>query len=216
VSFKNKLNWGRLIWTLLLCWYFINFANNFLNSLNAEKAQIPFVFFNLLIIWMGIEYYFGSPYFQSGTVILPGILKILFAIFFYSVTVYSIADYVTLNMTQLKALYPYVNIIGLVLFALGIIIRIWTLFELIFFFNNSHTANIFRYFNMGNLKIARHPRYLGTLLQTIAIPMLFSSYLGFILTVLIGPYLICLEIETEEKLILQKQAFLSKNKNQKL
>ncbi|MBS4015891.1 MAG: isoprenylcysteine carboxylmethyltransferase family protein [Candidatus Latescibacteria bacterium] len=193
----KKLNFWRLVWTLFVTWYFINFSRNFFNSLTSDKAQIPVVFFIILVLWMTLEYYFASPFFQSGIVVMHGWLKLFFSLFFYVMAIYSITDYVSLNWTQVSFAYPYLNIAGLIVFALGVLIRLATLFHLL----NQPQNKLVR---SGLFNVCRHPRYLGTLLQIIAIPLIFSSYLGLIASLIFGLLLIYLEMQAEEQ-VLSKQ-----------
>jgi protein-S-isoprenylcysteine O-methyltransferase Ste14 len=193
----KKINFWRLVWTLFVTWYFINFSRNFFNSLTSEKALIPIIFFIILVLWMAFEYYFTSPFFQSGIVAIHGWLKLLFSLFFYVMAIYSIADYISLHWTQVSIAYPYLNIAGLIVFIIGVLIRLTTLFQLL-----NQTQN--KFIRSGLFNVCRHPRYLGTILQIIAIPLVFSSYLGLIASLSIGLLLIYLEMQTEEQVLLKQ------------
>ncbi|MEO0091360.1 MAG: methyltransferase [candidate division WOR-3 bacterium] len=182
---------GRFLWTVFVSWYFINFSRNFFNSLTPTKSQIPIIFFIILVLWMAIEYYFGSPFFQSGLVEIGSKRRSVFSLFFYSITIYSIADYSSLNWTQLNILYPYINILGLILFISGVLLRFWTLLILI-------RTPVQKLMSKKSFQICRHPRYLATLIQTISIPLVFSTYMGFILAVVVGALIINNEIKIEE------------------
>ncbi|MEO0082798.1 MAG: methyltransferase [candidate division WOR-3 bacterium] len=182
---------GRFLWTLFVVWYFINFSHNFFNSLNPLKASIPFLFFIILVCWMGIEYYFNSPFWQSGIIVPPKLEQTLLAIFLYGSAIYSIADYSALNLTQLDFLNPYINILGIAIFLVGVLLRIYTLLELL---KNPHQ----HFFKITIFQTCRHPRHLGTILQVIAIPLIFSSYLGLVI-IFVCLYLIYRIMSNEEK-----------------
>lgn len=193
----KKLNIGRLLWTLFVTWYFINFSRNFFPSLLTERTQIPVVFFFILVSWMAIEYYFTSPLWQSGLVAFRSIYKLLFSLLFYAGTIYCIADYSSLHFTQLSFAYPYLNIAGLIVFTIGVLIRLLTLFEL---YNQPEN----KLPKSGSFNVCRHPRYLATLLQIIAIPLVFTSYLGLLINAIIGIVLIYKLLYIEEHLLLKK------------
>jgi protein-S-isoprenylcysteine O-methyltransferase Ste14 len=183
---------GRFIWTAFVTWYFINFSRNFFSSLIPDQAKLPTIFFLILVLWMALEYYFGSPFYQTGIIPPPTLERVLFSIFFYANTIYCIADYSNLHWTQLSFLYPYLNVIGLVLFAIGVILRYYTLFELL----KLPPSKLPR---SGFFNVCRHPRYLATTIQVIAIPLVFTSYLGLIIAITIELFLIYREMQAEEK-----------------
>jgi len=181
---------GRFIWTLFVTWYFINFSRNFFNSLTPDMSKIPALFFLFLVLWLAIEYYFGSPFLQSGIVSPPSLARIIFAIFFYGNLVYCIADYSYYHWSQLTL--PFINIIGIIIFSIGILLRYYTLYELL-------RLNPHKFPKSGIFNACRHPRYVATALQTISIPLFFSSYLGFLFSVFIGLPIIYFEIKDEER-----------------
>jgi len=194
MAFIRTFRFGRLIWTLIVTWYFINFGRNFFNSIAPERSQIPFLFFFILVLWMAVEYYFGSPFFQSGIVPPPTNERTFFSIFFYAYTIYCIADYSSLNWTQLRFLEPYLNIIGLIIFTISVLLRYFTLFELL----RLPTQKLPK---SGIFQTCRHPRYLATIFQIISIPLVFTSYLGLVLALVIGLYIIYKEMKAEEKIL---------------
>lgn len=191
VSFIKKFQIGRFLWTVFVSWYFINFSRNFFNSLTPTKSQIPIIFFGILVLWMAVEYYFSAPFFQSGIVEINSKTRNIFSLFFYSLAVYSIADFSSLNWTQLNIFYPYINILGLVLFICGSLLRLWTLSILL-------TTPAQKLINKRVFQICRHPRYLATLIQTVSLPLIFSTYLGFIWASVVGILIINYEIKVEE------------------
>ncbi len=196
MAFIKTFRFGRFLWTAFVTWYFINFSKNFFGSLTSDRIQIPVIFFLILVLWMAIEYYFSSPLFQSGIVKPVFFERILFSIFFYATTIYCIADFTTLHWTQVNFAYSYLNIIGIVIFGIGVLLRYFTLFELL-------RLPAQKLPKSGIFQVCRHPRYLATILQTIAIPMVFSSYLGIILALFLGLYIIYREMRAEEKILIK-------------
>ncbi len=192
--FIRAFRFGRLIWTLFVTWYFINFSHNFFYSIAPERSQIPILFFFILVLWMTVEYYFGSPFFQSGIVPPPATERTFFSIFFYANAIYCIADYSALNWTQLTSLYPYLNIVGIIVFTIGVLLRYFSLFELL-------RLPAQKLPKSGIFQICRHPRYLATIIQIISIPLIFISYLGIIMALVIGLYIIYKEMNAEEKIL---------------
>lgn len=208
MTFVRTLRFGRLIWTLFVTWYFINFSRNFFSSFSPEKAEIPTVFFFILVLWMAVEYYFGSPFFQSGIVQSSSTEKTIFAIFFYANAIYCIADYSALNWTEFSLLYPYLNIIGIIIFTIGVLLRYFTLFELL-------RLPALKLPKSGIFQVCRHPRDLATILQTISIPLICTSYLGLVFALVIGLFIIYKEMQAEERILTKnfKEEFIQYQKN---
>lgn len=204
---KNFRFW-RLLWTLFVVYYFINFSRNFFDDAIPEKAMIPTVLFFIITIWLAFEYYFGSPFFQSGMVEMRTVWRGLFALFFYPFACFCIADFVWLRWTQLWFLYPVINIIGLLIFIFGVLLRIYSLFIVLGLPDK-------KFIPKGIFKISRHPRYLATFIQLIGVGLALSSYLGLILAVIIGLPLIWLEIRYEEKALAEhfKTEYISYQKS---
>jgi hypothetical protein len=79
----------------------------------------------VLIIWLAYEYYQKNIFFQSG--FIPDALyfwlsRALFALFFYSALVIGIATIIWWPRNQI-GLYPFINIIGLIVLILSIFRR---------------------------------------------------------------------------------------------
>jgi len=188
---KTKIKWKRLIWTLLVSMYFIVFFRNMFRDALGGNHLLAVVFSTAFTIWMAFEYYFGSPFFQSGIVEPPRLWKGLFALFFYPFLGYCAADYTWTHTTQLSALSPYLNMAGIVVFLVGGYLRLSTL-------NTAMHAPAGRLLRKGLFQTVRHPRYLATLVQVIAIPLVFSSWLGLLLALVIGIPLVWAEVRVEE------------------
>jgi len=196
MTFIRTFRFGRFLWTIFVTWYFINFSRNFFSSLNPDLSQIPTVFFLVLVLWMAIEYYFSSPFFQSGIVKPLFFEHNIYSVYFYSTTIYCIADYTSLHWTQIRLTSPILNIIGIIIFTFGVLLRYFTLIELL-------RLPAHKLPKSGIFQVCRHPRYLATILQTIAIPLVFSSYLGLLLAMIVGFYLINREMRAEEQILLK-------------
>lgn len=187
---------GRLLWTIFAIFYGITFSKNFLNDAIEENASIYILFAVILIIWMGIEFYFGFPFFQSGILKEEnGFLKTLFAFFFYPFLGFCIADRIGASWSQIRFIAPLFKSLGLLIFLLGTFLRLYSLYYII---NSKSYRAILK---TPPYKLCRHPRYLGTLLQVIGIPLIFSSYLGIILGIGIGLPIILKEIQWEERVL---------------
>lgn len=189
---RVRLRWRRLIWTVLVSFYFMIFAWNLFNDALPGNSSVPIAFFFCFTLWMAVEYYFGSPFFQSGIVEAAPVWKSLFAIFFYPFLGYCVADYTWSRWTQIPFVQPYLNVLGIMIFAGGSVIRLSTLFQVL-------RAPAGRLIRSGLFRQVRHPRYLGTLVQMIAIPLVFGSWLGLVLAMAVGLPLILAEIRTEER-----------------
>jgi protein-S-isoprenylcysteine O-methyltransferase Ste14 len=191
LSFWKRIRGGRLIWTLLVTFYFVNFFRTMFSDALPGQALIPIIFAVAFTVWMAIEYYFESPFFQSGVVQPSQLWKSLFALFYYPFLGYCAADYVWNRWTQMGPLSPYVNIFGILVFALGSALRFETLATLVRSSEN-------RLVRSGFFRFSRHPRYLATLLQVLAVPLVFSSWSGILLALAIGLPLTLVEIRYEE------------------
>lgn len=192
----KNFRFGRLIWTLFVTYYFINFSRNFFEDAIPEKAIIPSVFFFIFVSWLAFEYYFGSPFFQSGLVEMSPLWRGFFALFFYPFFAFCVADFIWLHWGQLN-LYPAINLIGILIFLLGVLLRIYSLFILL-------SLPEKKFIPKGIFKACRQPRYLGTMIQLIGIASVFSSYLGIILTIFIGFSLILIEVRYEDKVLAEQ------------
>jgi protein-S-isoprenylcysteine O-methyltransferase Ste14 len=171
--------------------YFIIFFRNMFHDALDGGSGLPVAFSWLFTIWMGIEYYFGSPFFQSGIVEPSQLWKGVFAFFFYPFLGYCAADYTWTHTTQLAFLSPYINIVGIAGFVLGAYLRLDSL-------RTALRVPGGKLLRSGLFRKVRHPRYLATLVQMLAIPLVFSSWLGLLLALAIGLPLIWAEIRSEE------------------
>ncbi|MCS7249533.1 MAG: hypothetical protein N2323_00845 [candidate division WOR-3 bacterium] len=195
MEFNKKLKWGRLVWCLFLFIYFFHFFKNLFLSSLSQNFLIPIIFFITLSYWMIIEYYFSSPFFQSGIVEYHQGLRIIYSLYFYPFLIFNGVDYCYSSFSQIEFLKPGINIFGLIIFFIGTFLRIITLFiALISSLKELPKRIIYR-------KISQ-PRYLATLIQLISIPFTFSSFLGFLLLPL-GILIIIYEAKYENKILIK-------------
>jgi protein-S-isoprenylcysteine O-methyltransferase Ste14 len=195
----KTIRWTRLLWTVLVTFYFVIFFRNLFRDALSSQSWLPVLFFVCFTLWMAFEYYFGSPFFQSGVVEPPRLWKTLFALFFYPFLGFCVADNVWQHWTQFPGLYPLVNLLGVALFLVGAGLRLSSLRTLL----RSPSGKLVR---SSLFRFVRHPRYLGTLLQMLAAPLVFTSWLGLLLALAIGLPLILLEIRAEESGLRQSYA----------
>lgn len=189
---SGGIRWGRLIWTLFVVLYLINFAKNLFGDVAQNESAIPIVYFIVWLCWLGVEFYLGALFFQSSLVMnFNPWLKAGFALFFYAMQ--GLAPWDAFAGTQIRFAYPVFNILGLLLFGLGVFIRIWSL---VVFKLAKNPRDVLK---TRPWLISRHPRYIGMLLVMFAIPLVFFSPWAMLATVVIGLPLWYLEIRFEEK-----------------
>lgn len=191
MNFNKKLKWGRLLWCLFLFIYFSHFFRNLFLSSLSKNVFVPIFFFITLSYWMIIEYYFSSPFFQSGIVECHKFLRVIYSLYFYPFLIFNSADYCYKNFSQINFLKPAINIFGLFLFFSGTILRLITLFIVI----NASLNNLSKQIVYKKI---RQPRYLATLIQLISIPFTFSSFIGFLL-ISIGILITIYQAKYEDK-----------------
>uniref|UniRef100_A0A7V5Y0K4 Isoprenylcysteine carboxylmethyltransferase family protein n=1 Tax=candidate division WOR-3 bacterium TaxID=2052148 RepID=A0A7V5Y0K4_UNCW3 len=194
MNFNKKLKWGKLLWCLFLFIYFFFFFKNlFLSSLSYNQ-WLPIIFFIVLSYWMIIEYYFSSPFFQSGIYEYHKVLRTLYSLYFYPFLIFISVDYCYKNLSQINFLKPVINIFGLLIFLIGTALRLITLFLAL---NSSSLNNLTQ---KPIYKKIRQPRYLATLIQLIGIAFTFSSFIGLLLLP-IGILIIIAEARYEDKFL---------------
>jgi hypothetical protein len=83
---------------------------------------MPYIYTMVLIIWLAYEYYQKNIFFQSGFIpdtVYFWLPRALFALFFYSALVIGIATIIWWPRNQI-GLYPFINLVGLIILALSI------------------------------------------------------------------------------------------------
>lgn len=189
---KSGIRWGRLLWTILVVAYLMNFAKNLFLDVAGDKAAIPIIYFVLWLLWLGVEFYLSALFYQSSLVPrFNAWLKAAFAIYFYGLQ--GLAGWDAFGGTQLHFLYPLFNIIGLLIFAAGIAIRLWAL--VVYRGTKDRRKVLFT----KPWQMSRHPRYIGMLLIMFAVPLVFFSPWGMLATIVIGLPLWYLSIRFEER-----------------
>lgn len=208
-GFVLKFRTGRFIWTVLVTLYFLIFFTNFFHDAAPGRSIIQLIFAYLFILWLGVEYYYGSPFFQSGVVEPNGLGRALFAFFVYPLFVYLGGDYIWWHWTQIPLPPAIFGVIGLLIFGLGVYLRLVTLFSLLGIIQTKPDSTELRipvkkFLNLKWQKRCRHPRYLGTLIQLLGAALIFNSWGGLILVLIFGLPLIWLQVRYEERVLSQK------------
>ncbi|MGQ9677879.1 MAG: methyltransferase family protein [bacterium] len=199
---------GRFIWTIVVSLYFLVFFTNFFVDAMPEHRAVPLICAYLFVLWLAVEYYFGSPFFQSGVVAPPPVWRGVFAFFVYPYILYVNADFIWWHWTQIPVNHLITGILGLIIFGGGIYLRLVTLFGLIRIAQVKPGSGelvfpVRRFLELKWQKICRHPRYLATLMQLIGIGLVFRSWGGLILVLMLGLPLILIQAHSEEKALAQ-------------
>lgn len=97
-----------------------------------------------------------------------------------------------------------VKVIGLGLFLAGVSIRVVAVRTLGKYFSPElRTLQDHRLVDYGLYKYIRHPAYLGSFLFSVGIPLIFSSFYGFLLMLALFPCFLY-KIKFEERMLLEK------------
>ncbi len=196
-SRKQGFKFGRLLWTLFVVLYLINFFKNFFADIAAGEAFLPTLYFTLCLLWLGVEFFFETLFYQSGLVESFNFwLKTGFAVYFYGL--HALVGWDAFAGTQVRFLFPILNIVGLIVLLAGIAVRLWALFAI-----QKHKKNLRQVLSSPPWKWSRHPRYIGMLLIMFAVPLVFFSPWGMLATVVIGLPLWYLSIRWEERSLLK-------------
>jgi protein-S-isoprenylcysteine O-methyltransferase Ste14 len=205
-SFVLKFKTGRFVWTGLVTGYFLIFFTNFFQDAVPGQAVIPTIFAYLFVLWLALEYYFGSPFFQSGVVEPNPWLRALFAFFVYPYFAYLGADFIWWRWTQIPIPASLSGIIGLAVCGLGVYLRLATLFALLGIVQTkSGGAELLipakRFLGLKWQRFCRHPRYLAILIELFGSALVFNSYGGLILLLILGLPLVILQVRYEERVL---------------
>ncbi|MEO0070765.1 MAG: hypothetical protein ABIK39_01580 [candidate division WOR-3 bacterium] len=197
---------GRFIWTVLVTAYFLIFFTNFFSDTIPDRLVIPLIFSYSFVLWLAVEYYFGSPFFQSGIVEPSPIWRAFFAFFVYPYLGYLGADFIWWHWTQLPVPNYISGILGLLIFGFGVYLRLATLFSFLRIIQIKPGSDQVlipakKFFNLKWQRFCRQPRYLATLIQLIGAAFAFNSYGGLILTLIIGFPSILIQARYEEGLL---------------
>ncbi len=209
-AFVTRFRLGRFLWTTLVTFYFLIFFRNLLHDALPDSATLPLVFASCLVLWLATEYYFGSPFFQSGVVEHSAFWRGVFAFFVYPLLGYVAADFIWWHWTQIPVPAVLTGSVGLAMFGLGTYLRLATLFDLLRIIRGrpagkgraaTEPAAIpeRQFVRLRLQQLVRHPRYLGTLVQLLGAALVFRSWGGLALVVLLGVPIIIQQVRYEDR-----------------
>ena len=207
-SFVRRFKTGRFIWTVLVTFYFLVFFTNFFHDALPDRMTLPVLFAYIFVLWLSFEYYFGSPFFQSGAVEHSALWRGVFAFFVYPFLGYVAADFIWWRWTQIPIPVAVTGLLGLAVFGVGTYLRLGTLFGLLGIVQvrpparGGKEGTLFlpekRFVSLRFQKLARHPRYLATLVQLVGAALVFRSWGGLILAAAIGLPLLLVQARYED------------------
>lgn len=197
---------GRFIWSVLVSLYFLVFFTNFFADVVPTQKVVPLIGAYLFVFWLAVEYYFGSPFFQSGVVEPSAVWRGVFAFFVYPYLIYVGADFIWWRWTQIPVNPLITGIFGLIILCSGIYLRLVTLFGLVRIAQvKPNTGELIfpvrRFLELKWQKICRHPRYLAILILLVGIALVFRSWGGVILVLILGLPLVWIQARYEEKVL---------------
>jgi protein-S-isoprenylcysteine O-methyltransferase Ste14 len=207
-AFIKRFKTGRFIWTVLVTFYFAVFFTNFFRDVLPGAALLPVLFSYLFVAWLSLEYYFGSPFFQSGVVDHSALWRGVFAFFVYPFLGYVAADFIWWHWTQVPVPAAATGLVGLAVFGLGTYARLDTLYALLKIgqvrppARGAKEETVYipekKLVGLRPQRMARHPRYFATLVQLIGAAVFFRSWGGIVLALAIGLPLILLQVRYED------------------
>jgi len=200
---------GRFIWTGLVTFYFLVFFRNFFADALPGQTALPLVFAFVFVLWLAVEYYFGSPFFQSGVVEHSAFWRGAFAFFVYPYLGYVAADFIWWHWTQIPVPAAVTGVLGLAVFGLGTFIRLDTLFGILGIAQVKRAPGgrqvaerVFvperKLVGIRLQKLSRHPRYLGTFVQLVGAALTFRSWGGLVLALAVGLPFIWVQVRYED------------------
>ncbi|MEO0073962.1 MAG: methyltransferase [candidate division WOR-3 bacterium] len=209
---KTKPSFGRFVWTVLVTLYSLIFFQNLLQDTLGDIGLIQRVFSALFVMWFGIEYYFGSPFFQSGLIAHSAFWRGLFASFVYPYIGYAGGDFIWWHLTQMPVPGFVSGVTGLIVFAIGTGIRLYTLLAAIRMLRSNPMGRdgsqqketsvlCKRVVRLSPQQWCRHPRYLATLIQLVGIALVFRSWGGLVLVLAVGIPLVFLQARYEDSVL---------------
>lgn len=207
-SFIRRFKTGRFIWTVLVTLYFIVFFTNFFRDAIPDRMTLPALFAYVFVLWLSFEYYFGSPFFQSGVVEHSAFWRGVFAFYVYPLLAYLGADFIWWHWTQIPVPVAVSGFLGLAVFGIGTYLRLGTLLDLLRIAQvrpparGSKEETLLlpekRFVALRFQKLARHPRYLATFIQLVGAALVFRSWGGLVLVVGLGLPLLHLQARHED------------------
>jgi protein-S-isoprenylcysteine O-methyltransferase Ste14 len=207
-SYIKRFKTGRFIWTVLVAIYFLIFFTNFFRDTIPGRMILPVLFAYLFVLWLSLEYYFGSPFFQSGVVEHSALWRGVFAFFVYPFLAYLGADFIWWHWTQIPVPIAVTGLLGLAVFGLGTYLRLGTLFDLLRIAQvkpparGSKEETVVlpekRFVGLRFQKLARHPRYLATFVQLVGAALVFRSWGGLVFGIVVGLPLLLVQARYED------------------
>jgi len=195
-SYVKQFRLGRFVWTVLVALYFLVFFTNFFRDATPKSMALPVVFAYVFVLWLSLEYYLGSPFFQSGVVEHSALWRGVFAFFVYPFLGYLGADFIWWRWTQIPVPVAVTGFLGLALFGIGTYVRLGTLFDLLKIAQVRPPARGSKeetlalpekkFVALRFQRLSRHPRYLATFIQIFGAALVFRSWGGLVLTVVVG------------------------------
>jgi protein-S-isoprenylcysteine O-methyltransferase Ste14 len=169
---------------------------------------LPALLAYVFVLWLSVEYYFGSPFFQSGVVEHSAFWRGAFAFFAYPFLAYVGADFIWWHWTQIPVPFAVTGLLGLLVFGLGTYLRLGTLFDLLRIAQvkpparGSKEETVVlpekRFVGLRFQKLARHPRYFATFIQLVGAALVFRSWGGLVLALLPGLPLLLVQARHED------------------
>lgn len=193
---------GRTVWTVLVAFYFLVFFRNFFLDALSTGNLLPTAFSYLLVAWLALEYYFGSPFFQSGLVESSAFWRGVFAFFVYPFFAYIAADSIWWHWTLIPVPQVVIAPVGFLVFGVGTYLRLRTLLDLTKMAAQPSSGRKVREQGITGLpmqRLCRHARYFATLLQLVGAALVFGSWGGLVLAGLLGLPLILLQARYEDR-----------------
>ncbi|MFO7638333.1 MAG: methyltransferase [bacterium] len=192
---------GRLAWTLLIAAYFLVFSRNFFADALPGASLLSVLYSWVFVIWLSVEYCYGSPFFQSGVVEPSALWRGVFAFFVYPFLGYLVGDFGWWGWTQLPVPAAVSWFPGMALFLAGTALRLLTLVELVRGARAAGKAgrgSARTILDTWFFRHCRHPRYLATFIQLVGSALVFNSWGGLVLAGTVGLGLILLQVRHED------------------
>ncbi len=207
-AFVRRFKMGRFIWTVLVTLYFLVFFSNFFRDAVPDHMAMPALFAWVFVLWLSLEYYFGSPFFQSGVVEHSAFWRGIFAFFVYPFLGFLGADFIWWHWTQIPVPPVVTGLLGLVVFGIGTYVRLATLFDILRIAQVRPSARGSkdetmlipekRFAALRFQRLVRHPRYLATFVQLVGAALVFRSWGGLVLACGLGLPLIMMQARYED------------------
>jgi len=207
-SYVKRFKTGRFVWTVLVTLYFLVFFTNFFQDAIPDRVTLPVLFAYVFVLWLSLEYYFGSPFFQSGVVEHSALWRGIFAFFVYPFLAYLGADFIWWHWTQIPLPVAVTGFLGIAVFGIGTYLRLGTLFDLLKIaqvkppVRGSKEETLLlpekRFVGLRFQKLVRHPRYFATFVQLVGAALVFRSWGGLVLAAAVGLPLLLVQARHED------------------